>query len=137
MWCDYLQGVPLLEFTDVVVVEKEQVKAIVEIKGQIQRTELFGRKSESTINPNTGLAGDFSQMKGFLTAEAKYILLAFHLFSSSSDAEVIERLKGVCDSYAVMIRWTPKKRQKEGEQRHNYNFDNSVSRLIEWLRNLS
>ena len=137
--CDAIiyKGVPLLEFTDVVVVEKEQVEAIVEIKGHIQRTEIFGRKSESTINPNTGLADDFRRRKDFLPEEAKYILLAFHLFSSSSDAEVIKRLKGVCDSYAVMIRWTPKKKQKEGEQRHNYNFDNSVSRLIEWLRNLS
>ena len=139
--CDAIiyKGVPLLEFTDVVVVERKQVKAIVEIKGQIQRTEIFGRKIKGTKdrNPNSGLAYAFERRKDFLPEEAKYILVAFHLFSSSSDAEVIKRLKGVCDSYAVMIRWTPKKKQKEGEQRHNYNFDNSVSKLIEWLRNLS
>jgi len=79
--CDAIiyKGVPLLEFTDVVVVEKEQVKAIV----------------------------------------------------------VRKRLKEACDSYAVIVRWEPKIEQKRGKEPAFYNFDSSVSRLIEWLRNLS
>ena len=53
-------GVPILEFADVVVVEKKQVKAIVEVKSYINITNLFGvLKSDKSRDPNTYLADDF------------------------------------------------------------------------------
>ena len=136
--CDAIiyKGVPLLEFTDVVVVEKEQVKAIVEIKSFIDQTDIFGRKIQGTKDrkPNSGLSSAFRRRKEFLPAEAKYILFVFGLSSSSTDDEVIKRLNNrICDIYAIILRWEPKREQKP----NIYNFDNSVSRLIEWLRNLS
>ncbi|MBA7483521.1 hypothetical protein ES707_19036 [subsurface metagenome] len=133
--CDAIiyDGVPLLEFTDIVVVEKEQVKAIVEVKAYIDQADIFGAKSGENRDPNTGLASAFNRYKDFRPAEASYILFAFELYSSSSDDEVLERLKKICDSYAIVLRYEPKKEQKP----NIYNFDNSISRLIEWLRNLS
>ena len=138
--CDAIiyKGVPLLEFTDVVVVEKEQVKAIVEIKAWIDQGTIFGRKSKALKDRDikSGLASVFRYRKEFLPAEAKYILFAFALSSSSPDAQVIERLKEVCDSYAIVLRWEPRIEQKKRKEPAVYNFDNSVSELIKWLRNL-
>ena len=139
--CDAIiyKGVPLLEFTDVIVTEKEQVKAIFEIKAFIDQGTIFGRKIKGTKedrNPKSGLVSAFKRRENFLPAEAKYILFAFGLSSSSNDNEVIERLKKVCDIYAIILRWEPKIERKRGIESH-YNFDNSVSRLIKWLRNLS
>ncbi len=140
--CDAIiyKGVPLLEFTDIVVVEKEQVKAVFEIKAWIDQGTLFGRKIKGTKdrNPKSGLVSAFKRRKNFLPAEAKYILFAFGLSSSSNDNEVVERLNEICGckenhgSYAIIRRWEPKKQHKP----NIYDFDNSVSRLIEWLRNL-
>jgi len=137
--CDAIiyRGVPLLEFTDIVVVEKEQVKAIFEIKAYIDQTDIFGARSGNTRNPNSGLALVFNRRKGFQPVEASYILFTFALHSGSPDAEVRKRLEEVCDSYAVVLRWEPRIEQKKGKEPAIYNFDNSVSRLIEWLRNLS
>ena len=87
--CDAIiyKGVPLLEFTDIVVVEKEQVKGIFEIKSWIDQPLIFGPKSkEGDRNPNRKLAYGFKQMRNFLPAEARYILFAFSLSSSSPDA---------------------------------------------------
>ena len=136
--CDAIiyKGVPLLEFTDVAVVEKEQVKAIFEVKSYIYTPTIFGdlkNKEIGTRDPNSGLALDFKGKKEFLPLGANYILFAFELDSSSTDAEVIERLKEICNSYAIILRYEPKKEQKA----NIYNFDNSVSELIKWLRNLS
>jgi len=131
------KGAPLLEFTDVVVVEKVQVKAIFEIKALIDQPMIFGPKREGIRNPNSGLAYDFKQRKNFLPAEAKYILFAFELHSAYPDAEVVKRLKEICDSYAIVIRREPLVERKEGKEPRVTNFDNSVSRLIKWLRNLS
>ncbi len=109
------------------------------MKSWIDTTYIFGEKGGSSRKENTGLAYDFGRRKDFLPAEAKYILFAFGLSSSSTDAEVVERLNEICGckenhgSYAIILRWEPKKKQKP----NIYNFDNSVSRLIEWLRNLS
>jgi len=135
--CDAIiyKGVPLLEFTDVVVVEKEQVEGIFEIKSWIDQPLIFGAKRQGIRNPNSRLAYGFKQMRNFLPAEARYILFAFALSSSSSDTEIIKRLNQICDIYAIVLRWEPKVEQKRGKESH-YNFDNSVSRLIEWLRNL-
>ena len=84
--CDAIiyRGVPLLEFTDVVVVEKEQVKAIFEIKAWIDQGTIFGRKSQGGRKPGSGLARGFERRRCFLPAEARYILFAFALSSSSS-----------------------------------------------------
>ncbi len=133
--CDAIvySGVPLLEFTDIVVVEKEQVKAAFEIKSWIDQPLIFGAKRQGIRNPNSRLAYGFKQMSNFLPAEARYILFAFSLSSSSPDIQVIERLKKICDSYAIVLRWEPKREQKP----NIYNFDNSVSELIKWLRNLN
>jgi len=137
--CDAIiyKGVPLLEFTDMVVVEKEQVKAIFEIKSWIDQGTIFGRKSQGVRNPNSGLAFAFEQRKGFLPTGARYILFAFSLSSSSPDAQVLERLKKICDSYAVVLRWEPKVEVNRGKEPAIYNFDNSVSWLIGWLRNIN
>jgi len=135
--CDAIiyKGVPLLEFTDIVVAEKEQVKAIFEIKAWIDQGTIFGRKIQGTRNrnSNSGLASALKRRKCFLPAGARYTLFAFSLSSSSTDTQVIERLKEICDSYAIVLRWEPKREHKP----NIYNFDNSVSWLIQWLRNLS
>ena len=136
--CDAIiyKSAPLLEFTDVVVVEKEQVKGIFEIKAFIDQGTIFGRKIKGTKdrNPKSGLAFAFNRRKDFLPTGAKYILFAFALSSSATDAKVIERLRceEICHSYAIVLRWETKR----GKEPTVYNFDNSVSRLIEWLRNL-
>ena len=139
--CDAIiyKGVPLLEFTDVIVAEREQVKAAFEIKAFIDQGTILGRKIKGTKedrNPKSGLASAFKRRENFLPAEAKYILFAFGLSSSSNDNEVIERLKKICDIYAIVLRWEPKIERKRGVESH-YNFDNSISELIKWLRNLS
>ena len=71
------KGVPLLDFTDVAVVEKEQVKAIFEIKSWIAQNDIVGSKSKDIRNPNTGLAYEFNQRRDFLPAEVNisYLLL--------------------------------------------------------------
>ena len=130
-------GAPLLEFTDVVVVEKEQVKAIVEVKSWIDTPYLFGERSGSSRDASTGLAYDFGRRKDFLPLGAKCILFTFELHSAYPDAEVLKRLEKICDSYAIVIRREPKIERERGKENWEYNFDNSVSRLIEWLRSLS
>ena len=130
-------GVPLLGFTDVAVVEKEQVKAMVEVKSWIDTPYIFGEKSGSSRDANTGLAYDFVRRRDFLPSGARYILFTFELHSAYSNAEVIRRLKGLCDSYAIVVRREPKIERERGKENWEYNFDNSVSWLIEWLRNLS
>ena len=119
-------------------------EAICEIKSWIDQGTIFGRKIKGTKdrNPKSGLASEFKRRKDFLPAEAKHILFAFALSSSSTDAQVIERLNEnkieikTCDIYAIVLRWEPQIERKRGRESH-YNFDNSISRLIEWLRNLS
>lgn len=131
------RGVPLLEFTDAVVVQKEQVKAVFEIKTFIAHTAIFGRKTPSgRKNPDTGLAREFRQRKDFLPEGAKYILFAFELRSGSEDSEILERMKAICDCYGILIRRASKTAKKAGKE-SQYNFDKSVSKLIKWLRDLS
>ncbi len=130
-------GVPILEFADVVVVEKEQVKAILEVKSYIHTPAIFGEKSGGSRDSRSGLASDFKRRRNFLPSGARYILFAFELSSGKTDAEVRKRLKKICDSYAIVLREEPKIERQKGKERWEYNFDNSVSGLIEWLRNLS
>ena len=131
------KGVPLLEYTDVVVVEKEQVKAIIEIKSYIDHTDIFGSKSGNTRNPDSGLAADFKQRNNFLPTDAISILFTFELHSSSSDDEVLQRLRQICDRFAAVIRREPLIERRRGKEPRRTNFNDSVSELIEWLRNLS
>jgi len=126
-------GAPLLEFTDVVVVEKEQVKAIFEIKSWINTPAIFGEKSGGSRD----LAPAYTKRKPFLPSGARYILFTFELYSKSTDTEVLKRFRKICDSYAVAMREEPKIERQKGKEHWVYNFDNSVSDSIEWLRNLS
>ncbi|MBA7597798.1 hypothetical protein ES703_04805 [subsurface metagenome] len=125
------RGAPLLEFTDVAVVEKQQVKAIIEVKSWIDTTAIFGdlKKGVKDRDLTTGLVSDFKRKKEFMPAGANYILFAFELYSGADDDKVLERLKKICDMYAVVSR-------KKG-QADDFDFDNSVSKLIGLLRNLS
>lgn len=131
------RGVPLLEFSDAVVVEKKQVKAVLEVKSYIVTTDIFGAKSGGSRNPNSGLAYDFKRRKDFVSSGARYILFTFELHSAYPDAEVLKRLEQICDSYAIVIRREPLVERKRGKEPRVYNFDNSISKLIEWLRNLA
>lgn len=131
------RGVPLLEFTDAIVAEKQQVKAIFEIKTWIDQKDIFGSRSKGGRNPDTGLISSFKSRKHFLPADGKYVLFTFELHSAASDKEVLERLKDICDFYAVVIRKEPVIEQKAGKKPREPNFDGSVGRLIEWLRNLT
>lgn len=130
-------GAPLLQFTDVAVVEKEQVKAIFEIKSNIDQPLIFGVKSQGSRKSNTKLAYGYNKIKPFLPSGAKYIIFAFELRSRETDREVSKRLKEICDSYAVVIRREPQVERKAGKEPRTVNFNNSVSDLIEWLRKLS
>jgi len=131
------KGAPLLEFTEAVVVKKEQVKAIFEIKSYIDQPMIFGVKSQGGRKPNTKLAYGYNKIKPFLPSGARYIIFAFELHSRKTDSEVSQRLKEICDSYAVVIRREPQVERKAGKEPRVVNFNNSVSQLIEWLRNLS
>jgi hypothetical protein len=130
------KGVPLLEYTDAAVVEKEQVRAIVEIKSWLSTDVIFGQKAGSSRNPNTGLAIRFAERKAFLPAEAKYILFTFDLHSGATNAEVIGRLDQICDFYGVVRRKQPRSKGKEDKEDWTINFEHSISRLLKWLRNL-
>ena len=129
-------GAPLLDFTDVAVVETEQVKAIIEVKSYVNITTLFGVISEGSRDPNTGLADDFIRRRDFLSPEARYVLFAFELGMEVTETKILERLNDVCDSYAIILRYKPKAERERGKEDWSYNFNNSVSELIEWLRNL-
>jgi len=130
-------GVPLLEFTDVVVVEKEQVRAIVEVKSWIGKPKLFGEKTGNSRDSSSGLADDFERRRVFLPSGARYMLFAFELSMESTKVEILERLKRVCNYYAVVLRHKSKIERERGKENWEYNFNNSVSELIKWLRNLS
>ena len=130
-------GVPLVEYTDAVLVEKEQVRAIIEIKSWIHTTNIFGDKGEDSRDSKSGLASAFESRSSFLPSGGKYVLFAFELHSAYSDDEVINRLREVCDFNAVIARKLGRVESGKGNRKYTYNFDNSVSWLIEWLRNLS
>ncbi len=131
------QGAPLLNLTDVVVVEKNQVRAIFEIKSFVDQQDIFGAKSVGIRNPDTGLVSAFRARKAFLPAEGRYVLFTFELWSSSPDNEVIDRLRQICDLYAVVIRREPSIERKAGKDARVTNFDGSIGKLIEWLRSLT
>lgn len=131
------KGVPLLGFTDAIVAEKQQVKAIFEIKTWIDQKDIFGSRSKGGRNPDTGLISSFKSRKQFLPSDGKYVLFTFELQSAEPDRKVLERLKEISDFYAVVIRREPAVEQKAGKEARVTNFDGSVGRLIEWLRNLT
>jgi len=132
-------GAPLLEYTDVVIVEKEKVRGVLEIKSWVAENDIFGSKTKrGPRNPNTGLIEDYKGKKRFLPSKAPYILFVFSLHSGSSSTNVIKRLLKVCDMHAIVSRRVPRiERSHTIKEEKIYNFNDSISRLIEWLRNLS
>ena len=129
-------GPALLEYTDAAIAEKAQVKALVEVKTYTHTPGIFGEQDGGTRDPSTGLAYAYDQRKSFLPPRAKYILFTFGLYSGHSDTEVVERLTEISDMYAVVYREESPAERRARKDPHVFNFDHSVSRLIEWLRNL-
>ena len=137
-------GTPFLEYTDVVIVEKQQVKALVETKSFIDKPSIFGvkatKKSKVVVagrDRETGLAVIYKKRKPFLPEKAPYILFTFDISCDALDNDIINRLKQISDMYVVVGRSISRKQRRHGEEEDTkYNFDHSVSRLIKWLRNL-
>jgi len=127
-------GVPLLEYTDVVVVEKKKVKGALEIKSWISQPDIFGKKTTKGRDIDSGLITEYKRRKKYLPAASPYILFVFSLSSSTSDVEVSNRLKQICDMYAIVSRRLPSKMHSQEER--EYNFDDSISHLIDWLKSL-
>lgn len=132
------RGVPFLEFTDAVIAEQKQVEAILEIKSWIGKADIFGEmnKKSGSRDLNSGLFSKFEERKGFIQSTAKYILFAFALGSNEQDYRVINRLEHICDMYAIVGR----KKIGHGwksDADFEFNFNDSVSGLIKYLRGLS
>ena len=132
------RGVPFLEFTDAVIAEQKQVEAILEIKSWIGTADIFGdmNKKSGNRNPNSRLFSKFKDRRDFIQPTAKYILFVFALGSNWQDNEVINGLKQISDTYAIVGRKKighPWKSDNDFE----FNFKESVSGLIKYLRNLS
>ena len=121
------RGVPFLEFTDAVIVEQEQVGAIFEVKSWIGTTNIF--EDEELFKAS-------EDRRRFIQPTAKYILFAFALESNRQDDEVDNRLRQISNMYVIVGK---KKigQSWESDADLEFNFKESVSRLIEWLRNLS
>jgi hypothetical protein len=130
------EGVPLLDYTDVAIVQKENVKGIFEVKGWVAENDIFGQKTKSGRNPKTGLFEQYSKLKPFLPTASPYVLFVFSLSSGSPTNMVISRLKKISDMCAIIGRVVPRKERPTLQEDVIYNLDNSVSKLIEWLRNL-
>ncbi len=133
------RGAPLLDYMDTTVVEKEQVRAIVEIKSVITQTDIFGPKRKNTEerNPESGLYSQLARIKQFLPDGAASVLFTFELHSATPDNDVIRRLRKICDRFAVVIRREPVTERKRGKPDRVTDFNDSVSELIEWLRHLN
>ena len=116
-------GAPLLQYTDVAVVRKQQVKAIVEVKALIQV-------------PGRGWDHTYKKCSAYKPDGRPYILFGFELWGKLCDQEVLKHLKPFCDEFAVVIRREPAAAVKAGLPARNINFDGSVGRLIEWLHRL-
>ena len=120
------KGAPLLEFSGAVIAEKRQVKAAFEIKTEIRASHIFGAELLST----------YKNRKPFLPQDGKYVLLAFELHCDKQrEKEMAKRLKEICDAYAIVL-YVAKTGKARSENR-DPNYDGSVGRLIEWLRNLA
>jgi len=131
------RGVPFLEFTDAVIAEQKQVEAILEIKSWIGTADIFGdiNKKSGNRDPSSQLFSKFEDRRDFIQPTAKYILFAFALGSNEQNDKVINRLEHICDMYAIVGRKKighPWKNDNDFE----FNFKESVSELIKYLRNL-
>jgi len=132
------RGVPFLEFTDAVIAEQKQVEAILEIKSWIGSADIFGEMNKKTGNRNlnSGLLSKFEERRLFIQPTAKYILFAFALGSNAQNNIVTNRLEHICNMYAIIGR------KKIGHRWSNdadfeFNFNESVSGLIKYLRSLN
>ncbi len=132
------EGVPLSSYYDIAIVEKRQVKAAVEIKSVITQTDIFGPKNKdgTSRNAESGLYDQLARIKRFLPKGATSIVFTSELHSAASDEEVIKRLKEISDRFAAVIRREPRIERKKGKPDRVPDFNDSVSELIEWLRNL-
>ena len=131
------RGVPFLEFTDAVIAEQKQVEAILEIKSWIGTADIFGdiNKKSGNRDPSSQLFSKFEDRRDFIQPTAKYILFAFALGSNEQNDKVINRLEHISDMYAIVGRKKighPWKNDNDFE----FNFKESVSELIKYLRNL-
>jgi len=131
------RGVPFLEFTDAVIAEQKQVEAILEIKSWVGTADIFGdiNKKSGNRDPSSQLFSKFEDRRDFIQPTAKYILFAFALGSNEQNDKVINRLEHICDMYAIVGRKKighPWKSDNDFE----FNFKESVSGLIKYLRNL-
>lgn len=133
------EGVPLSSYYDIAIVEKKQVRAAVEVKSVITQTDIFGSKNRDGIsrNPESGLYDQLARIKKFLPKGATSIVFTSELHSAASDEEVTQRLKEICDRFAAVIRREPLIERKRGKPDRVLDFNDSVSELIEWLRNLN
>ena len=123
------EGVPLLQYPDVAIVEKDQVKAVFEIKSWIAKNDIFGQKKKgNTRNAATGLYDCYIQRKKFLPPSSPYILFTFDVSCKEKDHILVKRLKQISDMHAIVAR--------ENGRETVYDFDDSISRLIDWLRRL-
>ena len=132
------RGAPFLEFTDAVIAEQKQVEAILEIKSWIGKADIFGEvdKKSGYRDINSRLLNKFEERRGFIQPTAKYILFAFALGANEQDYAVINRLERICNVYAIVAR------KKVGhpwrsDADFEFNFNDSVSGLIKYLRGLS
>jgi hypothetical protein len=130
------EGVPLLDYTDVAIVEKENVKGIFEVKSWVAENDIFGQKTKRGRDPKTGLFEQYAKLKPFLPPKSPHTLFVFSLSSASPTKIVINRLKQISDMYAIIGRGVPRSERAALQEDTIYNLDNSVSKLIEWLRNL-
>ena len=95
------RGVPLLEFTNAVIAEPEQVQAIFEIKWWIGNNTIFKESGER--NSEGGLFEAYEDKRHFIQSTVKYILFVFALESNRQDDEVDNRLREISDMYAIRV----------------------------------
>jgi len=132
------RGVPFLEFTDAVIAEQKQVEAILEIKSWIGTADIFGEmdKKSGYRDSDSRLLSKFEERRAFIQPTAKYILFAFALGSNERNHKVVTRLEHICNMYAIVAR----KRVGHpwgSDANFEFNFNDSVSGLIKYLRGLS
>jgi len=132
------RGVPFLEFTDAVIAEPKQVEAILEIKSWIGTADIFGDMNKKSGNRdlNSQLSSKFRDRRDFIQPAAKYILFAFALGSNEQNDKVINRLECICNMYAIVARKRVGHSWKSDDD-FEFNFNESVSGLIKYLRDLS
>jgi len=132
------RGAPFLEFTDAVIAEQKQVEAILEIKSWIGTADIFGdiNKKSGNRDLNSRLSSNFAGRRAYIKPTAKYILFSFVLGTNEKDSKVMERLEHICNMYAIVARRKAGYSWKS-DSGFEFNFNQSISHLIKYLRGLS